>query len=82
MAQQTAVEYYADKQLELHQKLKDNQISMIDFVVQSRDLLIESKQMFQQQIEAAWKRGDGEHDEVADKLAKQYYTETYTNEPR
>ena len=82
MAQQTAVEYYADKQLELHQKLKDNQISMIDFVVQSRDLLIESKQMFQQQIEAAWKRGDGEHDEVADKLAKQYYTETYTNESR
>ena len=82
MAQQTAVEYYADKQLELHQKLKDNQISMIDFVVQSRDLLIESNEMFQQQIESAWKRGDGEHDKVADKLAKQYYTETYTNEPR
>jgi hypothetical protein len=77
MAQQTAVEYYADKQLELHQKLKDNQLSMMDFVVQSRDLLIESNQMFQQQIETAWKRGDGVHDEVADKLAKQYYTETY-----
>ena len=42
----------------------------------------QAKQMFQQQIEAAWKRGDGEHDKVADKLAKQYYTETYTNESR
>ena len=80
MALKTAVDYYADKQLELHQKLKDNQISMIDFAVQSRDLLIESNQMFQQQIESAWKRGDGEHDKVADKLAKQYYTQTYTNE--
>jgi hypothetical protein len=77
MALKTAVDYYADKQLELHQKLKDNQISMIDFVVQSRDLLIEAKEMFQQQIEAAHKNGDGVHDEVADKLAKQYYTKTY-----
>jgi hypothetical protein len=77
MAQQTAVEYYADKQLELHQKLKDNQISMIDFVVQSRDLLIEAKQMFQQQIEAAYKNGDGVYDEVADELSKKYYIKTY-----
>jgi hypothetical protein len=37
----------------------------------------QGKEMFQQQIESAWKRGDGEHDKVADKLAKQYYTETY-----
>jgi hypothetical protein len=42
----------------------------------------EAKELNRQQIEAAWKRGDGEHDEVADKLAKQYYTETYTNESR
>jgi transcriptional regulator with PAS, ATPase and Fis domain len=38
----------------------------------------QAKEMEKQQIEAAWKRGDGEHDKVADKLAKQYYTETYT----
>jgi hypothetical protein len=42
----------------------------------------QAKQMEKQQIEAAWKRGDGGHDKVADKLAKQYYTETYTNESR
>jgi hypothetical protein len=86
MAQQTAVEYYADKQLELHLKLKDNQILMMDFVVQSRDLLIESKEMEKQQIVKAWhERGltivpryflkeniDGE----------QYYTKTYNNETR
>ena len=37
----------------------------------------EAKQMEKEQIESAWKRGDGEHDKVADKLAKQYYTQTY-----
>jgi hypothetical protein len=42
----------------------------------------QAKEMEKQQIESAWKRGDGEHDKVADKLAKQYYTETYTNESR
>ena len=42
----------------------------------------QAKEMFQQQIEAAYKNGDGEHDKVADKLAKQYYTQTYTNESR
>jgi hypothetical protein len=42
----------------------------------------QAKQMFQQQIEAAYKNGDGEHDKVADKLAKQYYTKTYNNETR
>ena len=42
----------------------------------------QANQMFQQQIEAAHKNGDGVYDEVADKLAKQYYTKTYTNESR
>jgi len=37
----------------------------------------EANIMFQQQIEAAWKKGDGEYDEVADELSKKYYTETY-----
>jgi len=77
MAQQTAVQFYADKLLELHLRFKDSQLSMMDVVVQSRNLLIESNEKFQQQIELAWKRGDGEHDKVADELAKKYYTETY-----
>jgi len=67
MAQQTAVEWLAE------QYTQGNY---------SWEVYEQAKQMFQQQIEAAWKRGDGEHDKVADKLAKQYYTETYTNESR
>jgi hypothetical protein len=64
MAQQTAVEWLV------------KELGIVD------DSLLfpkveQAKEMFQQQIEAAWKRGDGEHDKVADKLAKQYYTETY-----
>jgi hypothetical protein len=64
MAQQTAVEWFAE-QLEFSE-------TYVPF-----KLIEEANIKFQQQIEAAWKRGDGEHDKVADKLAKQYYTETY-----
>jgi hypothetical protein len=66
MAQQTAVEWLFD-QLPEHLRLSENGF----------DMLQQAKEMEKQQIEAAWKRGDGEHDKVADKLAKQYYNETY-----
>jgi len=68
MAQQTAVEWLVE------------QLRMQNPLYTKNEMIDIAKQMFQQQIEAAWKRGDGEHDKVADKLAKQYYTETYTNE--
>jgi hypothetical protein len=75
MAQQTAVEWFAEQlRLPTNIRFTDDEKSSY------KELSKQAKQMFQQQIEAAWKRGDGEHDEVADKLAKQYYTETYTNE--
>jgi hypothetical protein len=82
MAQQTAVEWFHEKTWELKMLLEKQQISVDEYGVAYYDILEESKLMFQQQIESAWKRGDGEHDKVADKLAKQYYTETYTNESR
>jgi hypothetical protein len=69
MAQQTAVEWLISK-FELNYHSDSDTLMAIE----------SAKEMFQQQIEAAWKRGDGEHDKVADKLAKQYYTQTYTNE--
>jgi len=77
MAQQTAVEFYADKQLELHLKLKDNQLSKMDFVVQSRDLLIQSNKMFQQQIMDAFdiRKVDIAFDKKT--TSEQYYTQTY-----
>jgi len=77
MAQQTAVEWFHEKTWELKMLLEKQQISVDEYGVAYYDILEESKLMFQQQIEAAHKNGDGEHDEVADKLAKQYYTETY-----
>jgi len=79
MAQQTAVEKLKDKINILVDK--SNHLSNIYTVKsQLQELFQQAKEMEKQQIEAAWKRGDGEHDEVADKLARQYYTETYTNE--
>ena len=84
MAQQTAVEFYADKQLELHQKLKDNQISMIDFVVQSRDLLIQAKEIEKQQKIGLlkWMNKVASEEPMRletdfDDIVEQYYNETY-----
>jgi hypothetical protein len=65
MAQQTAVEWLVE------------QLRMQNPLYTKNEMIDIAKQMFQQQIEDAWKRGDGEHDKVADKLAKQYYTQTY-----
>jgi hypothetical protein len=73
MAQQTAVEWLVNQlRLPTNIRFTDDEKSSY------KELIEEAKEMFQQQIETAWKRGDGEHDKVADKLAKQYYTETYT----
>ena len=66
MAQQTAVD-------KLIIYMKEN----FHLTDESLEKFDEAKEMFQQQIESAWKRGDGEHDKVADKLAEQYYTQTY-----
>jgi hypothetical protein len=75
MAQETAVEW-------LLQRLILNGTIRLTHpnIPMYKELSKQAKQMFQQQIEAAWKRGDGEHDKVADELSKKYYTETYTNE--
>jgi hypothetical protein len=70
MAQQTAVEWLI------------SQLYISEDSIWFKEIRKQAKEMEKQQIEAAWKRGDGEHDQVADKLAKQYYTETYTNESR
>jgi transcriptional regulator with PAS, ATPase and Fis domain len=72
MAQQTAVEW-------LLQRLILNGTIRLTYTEHPmyKELSKQAKEMEKQQIEAAWKRGDGEHDKVADKLAKQYYTETY-----
>jgi DNA-directed RNA polymerase len=73
MAQQTAVEWLVNQlRLPTNIRFTDDEKSSY------KELIEEAKEMFQQQIESAWKRGDGEHDKVADKLAKQYYNETYT----
>jgi exosome complex RNA-binding protein Csl4 len=76
MAQQTAVE-----------KLESTIQSMIEHGADLGEdypaLMVhiqQAKEMEKQQIESAYKMGDGVHDEVADKLAKQYYTKTYKSE--
>jgi predicted DNA-binding ArsR family transcriptional regulator len=69
MAQQTAVEWF-NQQLVDKQNGKDDSRSW-------DEILEQAKIMENQQIMDAWKRGDGEHDKVADELSKKYYTKTY-----
>jgi len=68
MAQQTAVEWFAEMITDMIHE---------DYHSEFADLFESAKDLFQQQIIDAWKRGDGEHDKVADELSKKYYTETY-----
>jgi transcriptional regulator with PAS, ATPase and Fis domain len=73
MAKQTAVEWF-DESLMLN--------GLADYLTEEdyslyKKLKQQAKEMEKQQIETAWKRGDGEHDKVANELSKKYYTETY-----
>jgi len=65
MAQQTAVEWLI------------SQLHISEDSIWFKEIKDKAEEMEKQQIEAAWKRGDGEHDKVADELSKKYYTETY-----
>ncbi len=71
MAQQTAVEWLEQKLIRPSNGIRLLSNGYIN------ELIKQAKEMEKQQIEAAWKRGDGEHDKVADELSKKYYTETY-----
>jgi hypothetical protein len=66
MALKTAVDWLFD-QLPEHLRLSENGF----------DMLQQATEMFKQQIESAYKMGDGVHDEVANELSKKYYTKTY-----
>ena len=68
---QTAVEWLVQ---ELNQKIDFIPMDKWDMI---RDIVQQAKAIEKEQIEAAWKRGDGEHDKVADELSKKYYNETY-----
>jgi hypothetical protein len=71
MAQQTAVDWFTRKIDSLN--IVDDEITAIKL----KQLYQQANKMFEQQINDAWKAGDGVFDEVADKLAKKYYNETY-----
>ena len=77
MAQQTAVDWFANELDELIPFINEQKNVDFNKLEVFNKLKQQAKEMEKQQIEAAWKRGDGEHDKVADELSKKYYTETY-----
>jgi hypothetical protein len=78
MAQQTAIEQFIKSFIERDRLINPNSCSIQIYFEGNKDLIKQAKEIEKQQIESAWKRGDGEHDKVADELSKKYYTETYT----
>jgi hypothetical protein len=65
--QQTAVEWLVDKHFGGIENCTP------DF----RNHIEQAKEMDKERIINAWKAGDGKYDKVADKLAEQYYEQTY-----
>jgi hypothetical protein len=70
--QQTAVDILCGK---LAMKLGIPQA--ITFYIDHQEEIREAKEMERERIINAWKAGDGKYDKVADKLAEQYYEQTY-----
>ena len=77
MAQQTAVEWFIQKQKELAINYIVEEMTAKKYQEELSAIKIQAKEMEKQQIQTAWKAGDGEHDKVADELSKKFYTETY-----
>jgi hypothetical protein len=72
MAQQTALEIFWNQIPEILPFTVDTETG-----VNLLRAFEQAKEMEKQQIESAYKMGDGVHDEVADELSKKYYTKTY-----
>jgi hypothetical protein len=75
--QQTAVDLYRIKISILTTDLFNEKISGNQFRTLERVAYEQAKEMEKERIINAWKAGDGKYDKVADKLAEQYYEQTY-----
>ena len=75
--QQTAVEWYRIKISSLTSDLFKGKISGEQFRILEKEAYEHAKEMEKERIINAWKAGDGKYDKVADKLAEQYYEQTY-----
>jgi hypothetical protein len=73
MAQQTAVDFLIKEFSDILGPLDTK--PMQDLLLMAA--IKQAKEMFQQQIEAAYKNGDAVYDEVSDELSKKYYIKTY-----
>ena len=67
--EKSTVELFAEELYEKFEMKGDGEVY--------QSLLDKFKEMEKERIIKAWKSGDGEYDKVADKLAEQYYNETY-----
>jgi hypothetical protein len=78
--QETAVEWFIEE-LEYKGDLRETPaIRNIQLNLDTSDymeLKQHAKAMEKERIIKAWKAGDGKYDKVADKLAEQYYEQTY-----
>jgi hypothetical protein len=79
MAQQTAVEWLDNKLWKLRLKLRAGKISIKFYLEQEARLILQAKEMFQEQIEDSFVAGDERGTKDIPFNAEQYYTQTYGN---
>ena len=75
--QQTAVEWLGMEMGKLFAQYHGKIICIGEFHQKRFELEEQAKEMEKEQMTKAWKAGDGQHDKVADKLAEEWYNETY-----
>jgi hypothetical protein len=73
--QQSSVQWFLDQLIEHRIIIVDKTTYQVKY--KHEILLEQAKEMEKERIIKAWKAGDGKYDKVADKLAEQYYEQTY-----
>ena len=75
--QQTAVEWYIEKLLDLDYEYAKGLITLGVWSERKNSLIQQAKAMHKEEIIQAWKKGDGQFDKVSDKMSLDYYEQTY-----
>ena len=74
---QSSVEWFAQESWKLRVELEDEKISMGEYANKYYQLKEQAKAMHKEEITQAWKKGDGEFDNVAKQMSLEYYAETF-----
>lgn len=74
---QSSVEWLHDELFKSFEKFYTLQFTLEEYQANNIRLYLQAKAMHNEEIAQAWKRGDGQYDNVAEKMSLEYYNETF-----